>query len=77
MYLITEANGITTGANVSCHFATMKLNNLAFYFRLFCKGGGKLNIYDLCRFLEINTAKSSWFLIVNTVYSMLQGSFFS
>lgn len=37
-YLITETSGIATGAIISYYFVAMKLNNLAFYFRLFCMG---------------------------------------
>lgn len=46
IYLITEANSITTGAKVSFHFVTMKLNNLAFYFKLFCREEGE-KIYTI------------------------------
>lgn len=53
IYLITEANSITTGAKVSCHFVTMKLNNLAFYFRLFCKDGEGGGRKEYIRFMQI------------------------
>lgn len=73
IYLITETSGIATGAIISYYFVAMKLNNLAFYFRLFCRGESEMyTIYaSVLRLILL------WvpFSIVNNVHLISQESF--